>query len=192
MKLLLKGERCDSIKCPIEKKKDVPGVAIKRRKNLSEYGLQLREKQKVKRCYCLLEKQFRNYFKKALRIPGATGQNLLILLEKRLDNAVFRLGFASSRAAARQLVRHSNITVNGKKTNIPSYQIKVGDVIALTSSYSENNHCKEALQRVMAIGTRSWLELDCDNKQGKVIAAPSRTDIDIQVNENMIVELYNR
>jgi small subunit ribosomal protein S4 len=192
MKLYLKGERCFSAKCPIEKKKGPPGVAIQRKKNSSEFGVQLREKQKVKRHYGLLEHQFRITFRKSAKNKGETGTNLLISLERRLDNVVYRLGFSSSRVGARQVVRHSHVFVNGKIVNIPSYQIKVNDQVALVPSMKENAPVVAALQAKASSGTKPWLDLNPDSGVGTVLKMPAREDIDIEIEENLIVELYSR
>ncbi len=192
MKLYLKGERCFSAKCPIEKKKGPPGVALQRKKNSSEFGIQLREKQKVKRHYGLLEHQFRITFKKSSKNKGETGTNLLVALERRLDNVVYRLGLSSSRVGARQIVRHSHILVNGKIVNIPSYQIKVGDQVGLVNGMLENVAVVAASEAKKASGTKQWLDVNPDTKVGTVLKMPAREDIDIEVEENLIVELYSR
>lgn len=192
MKLFLKGERCFSAKCAIEKKKGPPGVAIQKRKNMSEFGVQLREKQKVKRHYGLMERQFRLYFEKSAKIAGETGTNLLLMLEKRLDNVIYRLGFASSRRAARQLVRHSHVQVNGKKVNIPSFQVRLNDQIALVPSLKENAHVVAAGQVKSQMSTKPWLDINPDTKVGTVLKSPVREDVDIEIEENLIVELYNK
>lgn len=192
MKLFLKGERCFSAKCAIEKKKGPPGVAIQKRKNMSEFGVQLREKQKVKRHYGLMERQFRLYFEKSAKIQGETGTNLLLMLEKRLDNVIYRLGFASSRRAARQLVRHSHVQVNGKKVNIPSFQVRLNDQIALVPSLKENAHVVAAGQVKSQMSTKPWLDINPETKVGTVLKSPVREDVDIEIEENLIVELYNK
>ncbi len=192
MKLFLKGERCFSAKCAIEKKKGPPGVAIQKRKNMSEFGVQLREKQKVKRHYGLMEGQFRLYFEKSAKIAGETGTNLLVMLEKRLDNVVYRLGFASSRRAARQIVRHANVLVNGKRVNIPSYQVKANDQIALVAALKENPHVVSAGQIKSQMSTKPWLDINPDTRVGTVLKNPAREDVDIEIEENLIVELYNK
>lgn len=191
MKLFLKGERCNT-KCPIDKKKFGPGIIPLRRKNLSEFGIQLREKQKVKRYYGLLEKQFKNMYAKADRMPGATGVNLLSLLENRLDNVVYRLGFAESRSQARQVVRHSNILLNGKKMNIPSYSVKENDEISVVDSMKENNFIKNSIEIGKQIGVKPWLSVDLEKKVGIILKKPTREDIDLEVEENLIVEYYSR
>lgn len=189
-KLFLKGERCYSSKCALEKRNFPPGQHGQGRKKVSEYGLQLREKQKTKRFYGLQETQFRNLFEKAARKKGITGENLLILLETRLDNVVFRLGFASSRKEARQLVTHGHFTVNGKKVNIPSYEVKAGDVIAV----KEKSHSSPKFKEIkdMTITVPSWVTVDVEKLEGKVLNMPTRDDIDTPVAEHMIVELYSK
>ena len=191
-KLFLKGDRCYSDKCSYERRSYPPGQHGQRRGKFSDYGNQLREKQKVKRMYGLLEKQFRKYFKEADRMRGITGENLLILLERRLDNIVYRLGFASSRNQARQLVRHNHIMVNGKKVNIPSFLVKPGDTIEVREKSRKIPFMNEALDAVERLGVPSWLELNKDNYQGKVVALPERKDITMPIQEQLIVELYSR
>ncbi|KPU42607.1 30S ribosomal protein S4 [Oxobacter pfennigii] len=190
IKLFLKGDRCYSDKCSVQKRTYAPGQHGQSRKKLSNYGVQLREKQKARRIYGILETQFREYYEKADRKKGITGENLLKLLETRLDNVVFRLGFASSRTEARQLVNHGHFTVNGKKVNIPSYKISVGDVIAVKES-SRSSEKFKALAEV-AVTTPQWLSVEMDKLEGKVIADPKREDIDIPVQETLIVELYSK
>lgn len=192
VKLYIKGTRCDSILCPIEKKKGIPGVSLKKKKTSSEYGIQLREKQKVKRHYGILENQFKNCYQKATRLEGAAGANLLFLLERRLDNVVYRLGFGSSRSSARQLVRHNNVLVNGKKVNIPSYQISVGDEVKVVPHMKENVFLQESITKINSAGVKKWLSVDAESMTGKVEGLPVREDIDIEINENLIVELYSR
>ncbi|NMA01429.1 MAG: 30S ribosomal protein S4 [Clostridia bacterium] len=192
MKLYLKGERCFSDKCAIDRKNYAPGQHGQRRSKQSEYGLQLREKQKVRRVYGVLENQFRTYFKKADRQPGVTGENLLVNLERRLDNIVYRLGFADSRAQARQFVRHNHFTVNGQKANIPSMQLKVGDVIQLKEKSKDSLIIKQIVEGLGQKTPPAWLELDVENLSGKVVALPSREDIDLPIQEHLIVELYSR
>ncbi len=189
-KLFLKGERCYSAKCAIEKRNFPPGQHGQGRKKVSDYGLQLREKQKTKRFYGLQETQFRNLFDKAARKKGITGENLLILLETRLDNVVFRLGFASSRKEARQLVTHGHFTVNGKKVNIPSYEVKAGDVIKIKEKSTNSPKFKEI--KDMAITVPSWMTVDVDKLEGKVVSMPTRGEIDTPVAEHLIVELYSK
>ena len=189
-KLFLKGERCYSSKCALEKRNFPPGQHGQGRKKVSEYGLQLREKQKTKRFYGLQETQFRNLFEKAARKKGITGENLLILLETRLDNVVFRLGFASSRKEARQLVTHGHFTVNGKKVNIPSYEVKAGDVIAVKAKSQNSPKFKEIKE--MEVGIPGWLSVDREKLQGTVLAEPTRDQIDTPIEEHLIVELYSK
>ncbi len=189
-KLFLKGERCYSSKCAIEKRNFPPGQHGQGRKKVSEYGLQLREKQKAKRFYGLQETQFRNLFDKAARKKGITGENLLILLETRMDNVVFRLGFASSRKEARQLVTHGHFTVNGKKVGIPSYTVKAGDVIKVKEKSTNSPKFKEI--RDMSITVPSWMTVDVEKLEGKVVAIPTRAEIDTPVAEHLIVELYSK
>jgi len=191
-KLFLKGDRCYSKNCPIEKGRVTPGQHGLSRKKLTEYGTQLREKQKTKRIYGMMEKQFKLTFNKAERQSGIVGENFLVLLERRLDNVVFRLGLANSRKEARQLILHNHYTLNGKKVNIPSISIKIGDVIAVTSKSKESPKFK-AIKELCATKTiPSWLELDVENMSGKVVALPKRSEIDIPVEEHLIVELYSR
>ena len=191
-KLFLKGERCYSTKCAIEKRNYAPGQHGQSRKKLSEYGLQLREKQKARRYYGVLESQFRKYFEMALKTKGVTGENLLKILESRMDNVVYRLGLATSRPEARQLVRHAHFTVNGKKVNIPSYLLKVGDVIAVTEKSKNSPKFKAILDSTNGRIVPKWLEFDADNLTGKVVAMPDREDIDMPVSEHLIVELYSK
>lgn len=189
-KLFLKGERCYSGKCAIEKRNYAPGQHGQSRKKVSDYGLQLREKQKAKRFYGMQEKQFRNLFDKAARKQGKTGENLLILLETRLDNAVYRLGFASSRKEARQLVVHGHFTVNGKKATAPSMQLKAGDVIKVKEKSTSSPKFKEIKE--MSITVPSWMAVDVEKLEGKVVAMPRREDIDTPIAEHLIVELYSK
>ena len=192
LKLFLKGDRCYSDKCAIDRRPYVPGQHGKSRREFSEYGNQLREKQKVKRIYGVLERQFRNYFKRAERKKGITGENLLILLERRLDNTVYRLGLANSRNEARQLVRHSHFLVNGKKVNIPSYPIKPGDVIQLRDKSKNISRISEALESVARRGIPQWLELDKAKLRGTMKGLPSREDLTMPIQEQLIVELYSK
>ena len=189
-KLFLKGERCYSPKCAIEKRNYAPGQHGQNRKKMSDYGTQLREKQKTKRFYGLQETQFRNLFDKAAKKKGMTGENFLILLESRLDNVVFRLGFASSRKEARQLVTHNHFTVNGKKVNIPSYEVKAGDVIKVKEKSTHSPKFKEVKE--MTITVPSWLTVDVEKLEGKVVALPTRSEIDTPVAEHLIVEFYSK
>lgn len=191
-KLYLKGDRCYSDKCAVDRRAYAPGQHGQGRKKVSEYGLQLREKQKARRVYGVLEKQFKLYFEKADRQKGVTGENLLRLLERRLDNVVYRLGFASSRPEARQLVRHSHFTVNGKKVNIPSYLVRVGDEIAVRENSVSSEKFKELAELAAHKTPPAWLELNAPSLRGRIVALPSREDIDIPVEEHLIVELYSR
>ncbi|NYE57968.1 30S ribosomal protein S4 [Carboxydothermus ferrireducens] len=192
IKLFLKGDRCYTDKCAIARRNYAPGQHGHTRKKPTEYALQLREKQKAKRIYGVLEAQFRRYFEMAERQPGITGENLLVILERRLDNVVYRLGLAASRAQARQLVRHNFFTVNGRKVNIPSYLVKVGDVIALKEEKKDSPIAKEIMERAASKTLPAWLSYDANNAVGKVEALPKREDIDIPVEEHLIVELYSR
>jgi len=192
LKLFLKGDRCYSDKCAFERRSYVPGQHGQARVKVSNYGLQLREKQKVKRMYGLLERQFRTCFEKADWQKGVTGTNLLVLLERRLDNAVYRIGFASARRQARHLVRHNHFLVNGKKVNIPSYLVKVGDVIEIKEKSRSILAINEAVEAVVRRGVPQWLELDKDNFRGTVKAYPMREDLTMPMQEQLIVELYSK
>ncbi len=191
-KLFLKGEKCYKTSCPFEKRPVAPGQHGADRKKVSEYGMQLREKQKTKRIYGVLEKQFRGYFETADRMKGITGENMLSLLERRLDNVVYRLGLAPSRTTARQLVTHAHFTVNGKNVDIASFQVKVGDVIAVKENKKDNKYFEAFKQTQKVNNLPKWLEFNVDKLEGKVIALPVREDIDAQINEQMIVELYSK
>jgi small subunit ribosomal protein S4 len=192
LKLFLKGERCYTEKCAIDRRNYAPGQHGQNRRKFSDYGAQLREKQKVKRLYGLLENQFRNTFKEADRQKGITGEVLLFLLERRLDNAVYRLGFANSRNEARQLVRHSHFSVNQSKVNIPSYLVKPGDVIQVREKSKKVVRIQEALEGVARRGIPQWLELDKDQMRGSVKSMPTREEITIPIQEKLIVELYSK
>ena len=193
MKLFLKGDRCFKEKCAIEKRGYPPGQHGQRRgRRTLGYGLQLREKQKVKRIYGVLESQFRLYFKEADRRKGITGENLLVSLERRLDNVVFSLGFAASRAQARQLVRHGHITVDGKKTTIPSYQLKPGQEVAVKEGSRKNEQIRVSVETARGRGVPDWLQLVPENFTGKVVSLPNREDIKLPIQEQLIVELYSR
>jgi small subunit ribosomal protein S4 len=193
MKLFLKGERCFKEKCAIERRGYPPGQHGQRRgRKTVGYGLQLREKQKVKRIYGVLERQFRLYFQDADRRKGITGETLLQSLERRLDNVVFSLGFASSRAQARQLVRHGHVQVDGRKTTIPSFQVRVGQAVSVRENSRKNPQIQAALESATGRGVPEWLTLDADNFTGKVQALPSREDIKLPIQEQLIVELYSR
>ncbi|MBC9785281.1 30S ribosomal protein S4 [Heliobacillus mobilis] len=191
-KLYLKGDRCYTGKCAVDRRTYAPGQHGQGRKKISEYGLQLREKQKARRIYGILEGQFRTYFSKADRQQGITGHNLLRLLERRLDNVVFRLGFARSRNEARQFVLHNHFTLNGHKVNIASIQLRVGDVIQLKEKSKDTPLFKEIVASLGQKTPPAWLELDVNNLSGRVVALPNREDIDTTVQEHLIVELYSR
>lgn len=192
IKLFLKGDRCYSGKCAIEKRSYEPGVHGKARKKVKEYGLQLREKQKTRRIYGILERQFHNCFKQAERQKGITGEDLLCLLERRLDNVVYRLGLSSSRMEARQLIRHGHFMVNNKKVNIPSFRVKVGDEITLREKSKDIPRIKELMERAAEKTPPGWLEYQSDQLRGKVVDLPRREQIDVPVTEHLIVELYSR
>ena len=189
-KLFLKGERCYGTKCALERRNYAPGQHGQARKKQSEYGLQLREKQKAKRFYGVPETQFRNLFEKAVQRKGQTGENLMIALEMRLDNVVFRLGFAASRKEARQLVTHGHFTVNGKKANIPSMELKAGDVIKVKERSQSSPKFKEIKE--MSITVPAWMTVDVDKLEGKIVAMPRREEIDTPIAEHLIVELYSK
>jgi small subunit ribosomal protein S4 len=193
MKLFLKGAKCFSDKCPIENRNFAPGQHGKDRKaKIVGYGLQLREKQKAKRIYFTNEGQFRNYYEKASRASGVTGELLLQQLERRLDNVVYRLGLATSRRQSRQLVRHGHIQVNGRKVDIPSYQVKAGDEIAVREPSRKMTSIAQAVEYSSHQAVPNWLEFDRDNLKGRVSAVPKREDISLPVNEQLIVELYSK
>jgi small subunit ribosomal protein S4 len=193
IKLYLKGDRCYTEKCAIDRRAYAPGQhGLGNRKKQSEYGLQLREKQRARRIYGILERQFGNYFDKAERQPGVTGENLLRLLERRLDNVVYRLGFASSRTEARQLVRHNHFTINGRKVNIPSVLVKVGDVVQVKEKSLSSVKFQELKENLKHKTSPAWLELDKEQMSGKVLALPSRDQIDVPIEDHLIVELYSR
>ena len=192
LKLFLKGERCYTEKCAIERRNYPPGQHGQNRRKFSDYGSQLREKQKVKRLYGILENQFRNTFKEADRRKGITGEILLSLLERRLDNTVYRLGFANSRNEARQLVKHNHFLVNQTKVNIPSYLVKPGDIIQLREKSKKVVRILESLEGVARRGVPQWLELNKEQLQGNVKALPTREDITIPIQEKLIVELYSK
>ena len=193
MKLFLKGDRCFKEKCAIERRGYPPGQHGQRRgRRQLGYGVQLREKQKVKRIYGVLEKQFRNYFKAAERRKGITGENLLALLESRLDNVVYSLGFASSRAQARQFVRHGHILVDGRKTTIPSYEVKVGQSVAIKESSRKNDFIRASVETARGRGIPTWLELEADQFSGKMSSLPKREEIKLPIEEQLIVELYSK
>lgn len=191
-KLFLKGERCYTDKCGIERRKYAPGMHGQSRKKLSEYGVQLREKQKARRYYGVLESQFAKYFEMANKQKGITGENLLSILESRLDNVVYRLGFGLSRPEARQLVTHGHFTVNGKKVNIASYLTSPGDVIAICEKSRSSEKIKDVLEKTESRNIPKWLDLDRNTLSGKVLAHAQRDDIDLEIAEHLIVELYSK
>ncbi|MBQ1641693.1 MAG: 30S ribosomal protein S4 [Oscillospiraceae bacterium] len=191
-KLFLKGDRCYTDKCAMNKRAFAPGQHGQGRTKTSDYGQQLREKQKAKRFYGVLESQFRGYFEQAERRPGQTGENLLSILESRLDNVVYRLGFAMSRAEARQMVSHGHFTVNGRKVNIPSYQVKPGMIVALKESSRSLEKFKANVEANSFRPVPKWLEYDANNMMAKVTAVPARDDIDLPIEEHLIVELYSK
>jgi small subunit ribosomal protein S4 len=192
MKLFLKGDRCFKDKCAIERRNYPPGQHGRRRSKLLGYGIQLREKQKVKRIYGLLERPFRLTFQRAERRKGITGANLLQELERRLDNVVYSLGFAASRAQARQLVRHGHVTVSGKKVTIPSYRVSKADVIAIKDKSRSNEQIKASVETARARGVPNWLDLSPETFSGTVLELPSREDIKLPIQEQLIVELYSK
>lgn len=192
MKIFLKGDRCYTDKCGFERHGYPPGQHGQARAKFSDFGIQLREKQKVKRMYGLLEKQFRGYFEKAERQKGVTGTNLLVLIERRLDNVVFRMGFASSRAQARQLVRHNHFLVNGKKVNIPSYLMNIGDTVLVKEKSRKIAQLMESMETVARRGIPQWLEIDKEKYQGVVRMFPTREDLTMPIQEHLIVELYSK
>ncbi len=192
-KLFLKGERCYTDKCGFERRAYAPGQhGQARKRKMSNYGEQMREKQKVKRIYGIAERQFRGYYYKAARMKGVTGENLLVLLERRLDNIVYRFGFASDHAEARQLVRHGHFAVNGKRVNIPSYLVRSGDVVTVGERSKKIKRIEESLAAVERRGVPSWLELNKEAFSGKVKAMPAREDFTMPIREQLIVELYSK
>jgi small subunit ribosomal protein S4 len=193
MKLYLKGDKCFSSKCIVEKRKNPPGVhGAKPRQKLRDYGVRLREKQKARRIYGILEKQFENYFDEAARMPGVTGENLLQLLERRLDNVVFRLGWGASRNQARQMVRHSHVTVNGRVVNIPSFTVRVGDTVSIKEPSRTRGVIAENLEGGRNRGRLDWLQKSADGFTATVATVPPRDQIDTEVSEQLIVEYYSR
>jgi small subunit ribosomal protein S4 len=192
MALYLKGDRCYTDKCAIQRRNYPPGQHGQGRGKISDYGLQLREKQKVKRMYGILEKQFRGYFERAERLRGVTGTNLLVLLERRLDNVVYRLGFANSRAQARQLVLHNHVLVDGRRVNIPSYLVKVGQTVQVTEKSRSSALVRDALEAAARRGCPPWLELEKEEAKGRVSMFPTREDITMPIQEHLIVELYSK
>jgi small subunit ribosomal protein S4 len=191
-KLFLKGEKCFTSKCPVENRPFPPGQHGQRRTRLSDYATQLREKQKVRRIYGVLEKQFRNYYKKAAGTKGSTGENLLQLLEGRLDNVVYRMGFASSRSESRQLVRHNGISVNGSRVNIPSYQVQPNDVVGITDKGRSQLRIKSAIELAQQRGFSDWIDVDTKKIEGVYKARPERSELPADINEHLIVELYSK
>ncbi len=191
-KLFLKGDKCTSGKCPFEHRSTAPGQHGAARKKVGEYGMQMREKQKARRYYGVLEKQFATYYEMAERQEGMTGENLLVLLERRLDNAVYRMGMASSRKEARQLVLHGHFTINGKKAKIPSMLIKAGDVIAVKENSRDNAKIKELAEAMAGKVKPKWLDANAESMQAKVVALPTREDVDFDFEEQFIVELYSK
>ncbi|HJO37429.1 MAG: 30S ribosomal protein S4 [Vicinamibacterales bacterium] len=193
MKLFLKAERCYAEKCAIEKRNVPPGHHGKGRKaKLMGYGLQLREKQKVKRIYGVLESQFRRYFESADRQRGITGETLLQLLERRLDNVAYRLGLATSRPQARQLVRHGHFFINGRRVNVPSYSVRVGDVVSVREGSRKSTSIQHAMEEVKGRGVPEWLEFDAEQMSGRIASLPTREQINLPVQEQLIVELYSK
>ncbi len=192
LKLFLKGERCYTDKCAIERRNYPPGQHGQRRPRFSEYSIQLREKQKVKRMYGLQENQFRRAFFRAAKVKGITGETLLVFLERRLDNVVYRLGFAVSRADSRMLVRHGHILVNGKRVNIPSYLVRAGEVVSVKEKSRQMGRVVSALDGVQRRGVPGWAELDQETFSGKIKLLPTRSDITMPINEKLIVELYSK
>ena len=190
-KLFLKGDKCYSEKCPFNKRPLPPGQHGAGRKKVSEYGLQLREKQKTKRIYGVQEGQFRHYYEIAERMKGITGENMLSLLERRLDNVVFRMGIGASRTQARQLVNHAHLAVNGRTVTVPSYIVKAGDVITVKEN-RKNNKLFEQVKQTKTSNMPKWLEFDPEKLEGKILALPTREDVDSQIAEHMIVELYSK
>jgi small subunit ribosomal protein S4 len=191
-KLYLKGNRCYSKKCAFERRPTPPGQHGVRRRKVGDYGLQLREKQKVRRTYSVLERQFKNYFDAAEARPGVTGENLLRMLELRLDNAVFRMGFATSRAAARQLVAHGHFAVNGRPTNVPSYQLKAGDRVEVRESHRDREPFKVARETLRSHQPPEWLSIDAAKLSGAVLDQPRRDQMPLDLNEQLVVEYYSR
>ncbi len=191
-KLFLKGERCYTNKCSVGRRAYAPGQHGQQKKKMSEYGIQLREKQKARRFYGILESQFRSYFGMAVKRKGITGENLLQILESRLDNVVYRLGLSTSRPEARQLVGHGHFTVNGQKVDIPSYLVKPGDVIAVKDKFKASSKVKSISDIAGGKVVPKWLEFDAENLTGKIVNLPAREDIDLPIKEHLIVELYSK
>jgi small subunit ribosomal protein S4 len=191
-KLFLKGEKCFTEKCPVDKRAYVPGQHGQRRSRPTDYGLQLREKQKLRRIYGILERQFKNYYKEAARHKGSTGEDLLKLLERRLDNVTYRMGFGVSRAEARQLVRHNGIHVNGKRVNLPSFLVRPNDVVEIAPGAKEQLRIKAALEAAGQRGFPEWLEVDAQAMKGVFKKAPDRADLPSEINESLVVALYSK
>ena len=191
-KLFLKGDRCLTGKCSFDVRNSAPGQHGAANKKLKEYGMQLREKQKTKRYYGVLEKQFKNYFEEADRREGMTGENLLKLIERRLDNVVYRMGMAESRKEARQLVLHEHFSLNGKKVNIPSIIVSAGDVVAVMENFRSSAKCKALAERLETQTAPKWLDVDKTKLSAKVVALPQRDDVDFEINEQLIVEFYSK
>jgi small subunit ribosomal protein S4 len=192
IKLFLKGERCFGPKCAVERRKYPPGEHGQGRRKISEFGIQLAEKQKIRSIYGVLERQFQKHFEEAERRPGMTGPNLLAILESRLDNVVYRLGFASSRSQARQVVRHGHVTLNGRKTNIPSALVREGDVVGIAAKSRDSEYFAALKGELTEKTVPRWLTLEADTLSGRVTATPAREDIDTMVNEQLVVEYYSR
>ncbi len=191
-KLFLKGEKCFTEKCPVEKRAYAPGQHGQQKSRLSDYGKQLREKQKLRRIYGILERQFQNYYKEAARHKGSTGEDLLKMLESRLDNVVYRMGFGVSRAEARQLVRHNAVRVNGRRVNIPSYQARPNDLIEISTSAQEQLRIKAALEAAGQRGIPEWLDVDIKGMKGTFKSVPERNDLPSDINESLVVALYSK
>ena len=191
-KLFLKGEKCYTSKCAVESRPFPPGQHGQRRARLSDYAAQLREKQKLRRTYGVLEGQFRNYYQKAAQVKGSTGENLLQLLEGRLDNVVYRMGYASSRSEARQLVRHNGITINGKRVNIPSYQVQPNDNVAVNEVARKQLRIQNALEMAQQRGFAEWIQVDTKKMEGIFKSRPERADLPAEINEHLVVELYSK
>jgi len=191
-KLFLKGEKCFTSKCPIENRPFPPGQHGQRRTRLSDYAVQLREKQKLRRMYGVLERQFRSYYKEADRRKGSTGENLLQLLESRLDSVVYRMGFGASRTEARQLIRHNGVTLNGRKMNIPSHQVRPGDVIGLSTKAKEQLRVKSAVEAAEQRGLAEWVDVDSKKFEGVYKHLPERSELPPDINEHLVVELYSK
>jgi small subunit ribosomal protein S4 len=193
VQLMLKGQRCLTEKCGLKRKKNVPGKLAKRKGKLSEYGLQLREKQKIRKSYGVLEKQFHSSFLEAARMKGLTGENMLSLLERRLDNAVYRMGFASSRSQARQFIQHGHVSVNGGKVDVSSYILRENDVVEILEGFKENATLLEAIKLSKAVSSKSeWIDVDYEKKSGKITRLPRRQDVVMNFNEQLVVELYSK